>query len=78
MFCNDHYTGEQPINIGNSQEYSLKHIIELICKFLDYQGDIIFDSTKPKGQVRKPSSNKKFIEIGWREENYKFIDLNYN
>ena len=74
LFCNDHYTGEQPINIGNSQEYSLKHIIELICKFLDYQGDIIFDSTKPKGQVRKPSSNKKFIEIGWREENYTSIE----
>jgi GDP-L-fucose synthase len=75
LFCNEHYTSQMPINIGNSQEYSLKQIIELICKFLDYQGDIIFDKTKPKGQIRKPSSNQKFIESGWREENYTSIEV---
>jgi GDP-L-fucose synthase len=74
LFCNEHYTSEMPINIGNSKEYSLKQIIELICKHLDYQGDIVFDKTKPKGQIRKPSSNQKFIDSGWKEENYTSIE----
>jgi GDP-L-fucose synthase len=70
LFCNDHYDLSQPINIGSSKEYSLKEVIKIICKHLGYDGNIVFDETKPKGQVRKPSSNKKFIELGWREENY--------
>ena len=74
LFCSENYTSETPINIGSSQEYSLKQIIELICKYLDYQGDIVFDKTKPKGQIRKPSSNEKFIDSGWREENYTSIE----
>ena len=41
----------------------------------EYEGQIIYDTSKPKGQVRKPTSNAKFIELGWKEEMYTPIEI---
>ena len=30
---------------------------------MDYNGEIIWDTSKPEGQFRKPSSNKKFLQL---------------
>lgn len=75
IFSLEHYKSENPINIGSTKEYKLKQIIEIICKQLDYKGQIVFDASKPKGQIRKPSSNKKFIELGWRDEMYTSVEI---
>ena len=68
----DHIDG--PINIGNTTEYCLRDVIKLICEELQYEGNITFDITKPKGQVRKPTSNYKFIDLGWKKEWYTSIE----
>ena len=64
-----------PINIGSTKEYKLKDVITLICEKLDYNGQIKYNNSKPKGQIRKPTSNAKFIELGWREEMYTPIEI---
>lgn len=73
FLLDNNYT-DGPINIGSTKEYKLKDVITLISKELEYNGDIVFDKTKPKGQVRKPTSNKKFLDLGWKEENYTSIE----
>jgi GDP-L-fucose synthase len=75
-YCVEHYTDEDPINIGNSSEYLLKDVIMIVKRSLGYEGDITFDISKPKGQIRKPSSNKKLIEIGYSQNMY--TDLEYS
>jgi GDP-L-fucose synthase len=70
LFCLENYTKKEPINIGNTKEYFLKDIINLIKKELDYNGNIIYNKTKPKGQVRKPTSNQKLLSLGWKQEDY--------
>jgi GDP-L-fucose synthase len=75
LFCLENYTNSKPINVGCTKEYKLKDIISLICKELDYKGEIIYDTSKPKGQIRKPTSNAKFIELGWRDEMYTPIEI---
>ena len=75
LFCLERYNDPEPINIGSTNEYKLKDIITLICKKLDYKGDIVYDTTKPKGQVRKPTSNKKFLNLGWKEQFYTPIEI---
>ncbi len=64
-----------PLNIGCTREYKLKDVIDIICKELEYDGEIVFDTTKPKGQIRKPTSNTKFLSLGWKEENYTSFDV---
>jgi GDP-L-fucose synthase len=75
LFCIDNYIDVEPINIGSTQEHRLKDVIQIITKHLDYKGDIIFDITKPKGQVRKPSSNQKLLDLGWKKEWYTPLDV---
>jgi len=70
LFCLEKYDEELPINIGSTEEYLLKDVIMMIKKELNYDGEIVFDKTKPKGQIRKPCSNQKFLDLGWKKEWY--------
>ena len=74
LFCLENYSDPSPINIGNTEEYLLKDIIMIIKDNLEYGGEIIFDKSKPKGQIRKPSSNQKFLDLGWKKEWYTPIE----
>lgn len=75
IFCTHTYNSSEPINIGNPQEYSLRQVIEIIKKELDYTGSIVYDTSKPKGQVRKPSSNQKLLNLGWKNEWYTPLEI---
>jgi GDP-L-fucose synthase len=88
LFLLEHYDEPEPINVGNTQEYSIKEIAEIIAEIVDFNGEIVWDTSKPMGQHRKPSNNSKLIELGWRRENYtdlrkaltetyKWVRLNY-
>lgn len=70
LFLLDHYNEPDPINVGNTNEISIKEAAETICEIMDFKGEINWDTTKPKGQHRKPSSNSKLLDLGWRKENY--------
>jgi GDP-L-fucose synthase len=70
LFCIDNYSEDMPINIGCTQEYKLKDVINIICEELNYSGKIVYNINKPKGQARKPTSNQKFIKLGWDSNNY--------
>jgi len=59
-----------PINIDNTEEYSIKEVVSLLCEYLEYDGKITWNTNKPSGQYRKPSDNSKFIELGWKQKNY--------
>lgn len=67
-FLLENYNEPEPINIGNTEEYSIKELVDIICKQLDYNGEIIWQIDKPSGQHRKPSCNKKLIDLGWKKE----------
>ena len=57
------YNEKTPINIGKTEEISIKTIVKKICKILKYDGRINWDINQPEGQYRKPSCNKKFMNI---------------
>tara|TARA_R110002110_G_scaffold154069_1_gene347811 strand:- start:151 stop:1080 length:930 start_codon:yes stop_codon:yes gene_type:complete len=70
VFLLEHYDGTEPINVGNTDEISIREVAETIADILEFNGEIRWDITKPKGQFRKPSDNSKLMGLGWREENY--------
>jgi GDP-L-fucose synthase len=70
LFLLENYDEPQPINIGNTEEYSIKEVIDYICELLEYEGKIFWNTSKPNGQPKKPSSNKKLLDLGWKEEDY--------
>jgi len=70
LFVLENYDSATPLNIGNPGEVSIRQIIELISELLEYEGEILWDSTQPDGQYRKPSCNRKLLELGWKNEFY--------
>ena len=54
------------INIGMSKEISIKELAYMIKETIGYQGEIIFDSTKPDGTMRKLTDPSKLHQLGWQ------------
>lgn len=47
------YNGDEPVNLGTGCEISIKELISLICKLMDYEGELIWQADKPNGQPRR-------------------------
>lgn len=85
MMLYEKYDGVDPVILSTSEEISIKDIVLMIAEIFEFKGDVIFDSTKPDGQLRKPSDNSviktmfpdyKFtpIETGLRKSISWFIE----
>jgi GDP-L-fucose synthase len=57
--------GISHINCGSEDEVSILQLTHLIQKVIGYQGEIIFDSTKPDGTYRKKMDNTQLSNIGF-------------
>lgn len=53
------------INIGSGQETSIRELAEMICEIVGFQGNIIYDNSKPDGTPRKLLNSTKLTELGW-------------
>jgi GDP-L-fucose synthase len=87
LFLMEHYLAIEPINIGSGTEVSIKELGDLIKEIVGYQGDLVFDSSKPDGTPRKLLDVSKLHAMGWHhridlregiEQIYKttFLDVN--
>lgn len=63
LFLLEKYEDQSPINIGSTREISIKKVSEIISKEIGFPGKVIWDTTQPEGQHKKPSSNKKFLDL---------------
>ena len=53
----DNYTDGVPVIISSGYEISIRDVVEVIAREFNFKGNIIWDSSKPEGQFRKPSDN---------------------
>jgi len=74
LFLLDSFNDENPINIGNTCQYSIKQIADLIANKIKFNGKIVWDINKPNGQHKKPSDNSKLINLGFNNNHYTNID----
>lgn len=47
------YDSADPVNIGSGQEISISDLARLVAEVCDYDGKIVWDTTKPNGQPRR-------------------------
>ena len=53
VMATESYDGDQPVNLGSGMEISIRDLVQLIAKFVGYEGRIEWDTTKPDGQPRR-------------------------
>ena len=56
------------INIGTGKEISIKALAELVKKTVGFKGDLVFNTSKPDGTMRKLTDVTKLHELGWHHE----------
>ena len=67
LLATEKYDKPEPINIGSDMEVSIKDLVELICKLMDFKGEIRWDTTKPDGQPRRRlDTSKAKKEFGFK------------
>lgn len=53
------------INIGTGKELTIKELAMLIREKVGFEGDIVFDASKPDGTIRKLTDVTKLHSLGW-------------
>ena len=53
VFLMNNYSGNETVNAGTGKEISIKELTELVAKIVGYNGEILWDTSKPNGTPRK-------------------------
>lgn len=65
VYVMQHYNAEGFVNIGTGEEISIKDLAYLIKDIVGFEGEIVFDITKPDGTPRKLMDSSKLNALGW-------------
>jgi len=66
VFLMNHYSGDETVNAGTGKELSIKELTELVAEVTEYQGEILWDTSKPNGTPRKLLDVSKAEKLGWK------------
>lgn len=66
VFLLENYSGEQHINVGSGIEHSIKELAEIISRVTGYEGELVFDKSKPDGTMRKLMDSSLLAQTGWK------------
>ncbi len=67
----ENYNSIEPINVGMDFTISIKELAEMICELMNYKGEIVWDVSKPNGQMKRQLDTTKLKQTGW-EPKYSF------
>lgn len=62
------YDGDDWFNIGTGEDISIKDLALLIKSVVGFEGELIFDASKPDGTPRKLMDVSKINSIGWKHQ----------
>ena len=54
------------INIGTGIETSIVELVDEICNIIEYDGKIVWDTSKPNGAPRRVLDVSKLNSFGWK------------
>jgi GDP-L-fucose synthase len=61
------YDSPEIINVGCGEDISIRELAELICDVVGFDGELIWDATKPDGTPRKLLDVTKLRALGWKQ-----------
>ena len=64
--CLDKYDDDSHINIGSGSEISIKKLAEKVAAYANFQGEIIWDKSRPDGTPRKILDINRILNLGWK------------
>lgn len=65
VFLMNHYSGNETVNAGTGKELTIKELTEKVARVVGYEGEILWDTSKPNGTPRKLLDVNKAKALGW-------------
>jgi GDP-L-fucose synthase len=66
VFLMQTYNEKGFLNIGTGEDISIKDLAILVKKIVGFEGELVFNTTKPDGTPRKLMNVEKLNALGWR------------
>ena len=85
--CMEKYEEGCHINVGTGEDVTIKELAETIAEVVGYEGEIVWDTSKPNGTPRKVMNVDRMKALGWEpkiklrdgiESAYKWYLENYD
>jgi GDP-L-fucose synthase len=64
LLAGEHFTGS--INIATGATVSIAEVVRILARVTDFTGDIVWDRTKPDGQMLRDYDVSRLAELGYR------------
>jgi GDP-L-fucose synthase len=68
LFLMENYNEAELVNIGTGEDVTIKNLASLVKQIVGFQGEIIWDTTKPDGTPRKLMDVSKLHGLGWHHK----------
>lgn len=65
-FLMKNYDEAGTVNIGTGQDCTIKQLCEMIKEVVGFEGELVWDTSKPDGTPRKLLDTTKINEMGWK------------
>lgn len=56
------------LNVGVGEDITIKELAQMICETVGYEGELVFDPSKPDGTPRKLLDVSKLNKLGWKAQ----------
>jgi len=66
LFLMENYHDSAIINVGTGEDVTIKELAEKVRAVVGYEGEIVWDTTKPDGTPRKLLDVNKLHALGWK------------
>jgi GDP-L-fucose synthase len=66
FFLMENYDEKEIINVGSGTDYMISELAEIIKDIIGYEGEIIYDHSKPDGTPRKLLDSSRIYTLGWK------------
>ena len=65
VFLMNHYSGNETVNAGTGRELTIRELTDRVARIVGYEGEILWDTSKPNGTPRKLLDVSKARALGW-------------
>ncbi len=66
VFLMQHYEDDTPINVGTGTDVTIRELAELVARTVGYEGEVVWDASKPDGTPRKWLDVSRLAALGWQ------------
>lgn len=68
LFLMRHYEGQDPVNVGTGEDLMIRELAELIAEVVGFEGEVVWDASKPDGTPRKLLDVSQVRKLGWESK----------